>query len=127
MAGRGKGRPKKEITEEEFKKLCSLQCTIEEIAGWFNCHEDTIRNYCKRTYDKTFQEVYSEFSVAGKISLRRTQFKIAEGGNATMAIWLGKQMLGQTDRSDVKIGGEADFVFNISPASSKPVSEEDEE
>ena len=31
------------------------------------------------------------------MSLRRTQFKIAEGGNATMAIFLGKQYLGQKD------------------------------
>ena len=34
-----------------------------------------------------------------KISLRRMQFKSAEGGNVTMQIWLGKQLLGQRDHT----------------------------
>jgi hypothetical protein len=33
----------------------------------------------------------------GRISMRRAQLRILENGNATMAIWLGKQYLGQTD------------------------------
>ena len=36
------------------------------------------------------------------MSLRRSQFRIAET-NPTMAIWLGKQYLGQKDRADVEL------------------------
>lgn len=91
-----RGRPKKEIDVKEFEKLCALQCTLEEIAGWFDCCEDTIENWCKSTYKRNFSEVYAQKRGKGKISLRRAQFRLAET-NASMAIWLGKQYLGQTD------------------------------
>jgi hypothetical protein len=33
------------------------------------------------------------------------QFKAAEGGNATMLIWLGKQYLDQSDKTQQEISG----------------------
>lgn len=99
-------RPRKEIDSEQFEKLCALQCTLKEISGWFGCSEDTIENWCKRTYvdengeQMGFSDAYKNFSVDGKISLRRFQFKMAER-NPSMAIWLGKQWLGQRDTIDV--------------------------
>jgi hypothetical protein len=44
----------------------------------------------------TFADTYKSKSQAGKSSLRRAQWKLAEK-NASMAIWLGKQYLGQRD------------------------------
>ena len=70
------GRPRAEISQIEFEKLCGLQCTQEEICGWFG--------------------------VTDKISLRRAQFRLAEK-NANMAIWLGKQYLGQSDRGEYTV------------------------
>lgn len=90
------GRPKIKIDKEEFEKLCAMQCTEEEIANFFDCSIDTINNYCKETYSETFSDTFKKKSASGKISLRRSQFKIAET-NATMAIFLGKQYLGQKD------------------------------
>ena len=90
------GRPRLEINKEEFEKLCALMCTRQDIAGWFDCTEETIQNWCKRVYRKPFSEVFERYSAKGKISLRRYQFEIAKK-NPTMAIWLGKQWLGQTD------------------------------
>ena len=90
------GRPKIQIDQQQFEKLCNMQCTLEEIAGFFNCCDDTINNWCQETYKDNFSGVYKKKSVGGKISLRRTQFKIAER-NASMAIFLGKQYLGQKD------------------------------
>lgn len=90
------GRPQIQIDEEMFKGLCRIQCTLNEIADFFNCSEDTIERWCKRTFKQTFADAFKKYGVAGKISLRRTQFKMAEH-NVTMAIWLGKQYLGQKD------------------------------
>ena len=95
------GRPKTNIDKSNFEKLCRMQCTLEEIAGFFDCCDDTINNWCKEVYDDNFSGVYKKKSVAGKISLRRNQFKIAEN-NASMAIFLGKQYLGQRDNIEVK-------------------------
>lgn len=96
MASKKMGRPKIPINQIEFEKLCGLQCTEEEIAGFFNCSIDTICNWCKETYNMTFSDIYKKKSVMGKISLRRNQFKIAQK-NASMAIFLGKNLLGQRD------------------------------
>lgn len=94
-------RPKKKINEDEFKKLCSIQCTLEEIAGWYNCSERTIERFCRSTFGMSFVEVYKKYSVNGKISLRRSQFKLAEK-SAAMAIFLGKNYLGQTDKTEIE-------------------------
>lgn len=90
------GRPKIEIDKQKFEDLCALQCTLLEIADQFDVSEDTIERWCKRTYGKTFREVFERKRSGGKISLRRAQFQLAQK-NAVMAIWLGKQMLGQQD------------------------------
>ena len=97
------GRPKKEISKEQFEKLCGLQCTLDEIAGFFNCSPDTIERFCKSQYTRTFADTYKEYSAQGKISLRRYQFKLAEK-SAAMAIFLGKNMLGQKDRIEYDNG-----------------------
>lgn len=104
-----RGRPRKEIDEKNFKTLCKMQCTLVEIAGFFDCCEDTIESWCKRTYGQNFSEVYKTASANGKISLRRTQFELAEKSPA-MAIFLGKQYLGQRD---MPIGEEGDDAFSI--------------
>lgn len=92
-------RPKKEIDKTDFEKLCALQCTQEEICSWFDVTDKTLQSWCKRTYKKGFSEVYAKKREKGKISLRRAQFRLAEK-NAAMAIFLGKNYLGQTDRQE---------------------------
>lgn len=115
MANKKKGRPIIDIDKNQFEKLCFLQCTEEEIAGFFDCSIDTINNYCKRTYDMTFSDVYKKKSSKGKISLRRSQFKIAEK-NATMAIWLGKQYLGQIDAIENNVDIQRIEIINDLPS-----------
>lgn len=92
------GRPRKEIDQREFEKLCALQCTRSEICSWFDVSEPTLIEWCKRTYGgKDFLTVFREKSEKGKISLRRRQWQLAEKSPA-MAIFLGKNILGQTDK-----------------------------
>jgi hypothetical protein len=90
-------RPRKEINKVEFEKLCGMQCTQEEILGWFDITDKTLTAWCKRTYRMSFSEIYAIKREKGKISLRRTQFKLADK-SAAMAIFLGKQYLGQSDK-----------------------------
>ena len=96
------GRPLKQIDKDQFERLCAIQCTEEEIADIMTCSVDTIERWCKRTYEKSFAEIYKRYSANGKKSLRRMQFALAEK-SAAMAIWLGKQYLGQTDKIEQTI------------------------
>lgn len=92
-----RGRPQIQINKKEFEKLCALQCTQLEFCSWFNCTEDTLNAWCKREYEgMNFSEVFAIKRGMGKISLRRTQWQLAEK-NPSMAIFLGKQYLNQSD------------------------------
>ena len=94
-------RPLIKIDWGEFDKLCNLQCTLSEIAGWFECSEDTIERACKREKEEDFADYYKKKSQKGKISLRRKQMEIALNGNVGMLVWLGKQYLDQSDKTKV--------------------------
>ena len=107
------GRPRKNINKDSFEKLCFLQCTLIEIASFFSCSEDTIENWCKREYKMSFTDVFNKYSAGGKISLRRAQFKLAEK-YPNMAIFLGKQYLGQNSIGRNRLTEEsAENVFTL--------------
>jgi hypothetical protein len=106
------GRPKIDIDWDEFDKLCNLQCTLVEIAGWFDCSEDTIERRVKETHGVTFAEHYAKKSSRGKIAIRRKQMQVAQSGNPVMLIWLGKQYLGQKDKSDEEMNTPIQVVVN---------------
>lgn len=92
-------RPRAEIDKNQFEKLCAMMCTEEEIAGFFGVSVDTLQRWCKRTYGEGFGETYSAKKARGKIALRRYQMQLAERYPA-MAIFLGKQYLGQQDHPE---------------------------
>ena len=90
------GRPKKQIDYAMVEKLASLQCTQEEIADVLDISRQTLAK------DEKFLNIYKKGIEGGKISLRRWQYRLAEKGNPTMLVWLGKQHLGQKDKSEVE-------------------------
>lgn len=95
-------RPRKEIDKKQFENLCALQCTHDEICAWFDVTAKTLESWCKRTYGDSFSKVFAQKRGKGKISLRRSQWQLAEK-SASMAIWLGKQYLNQRDNVDVTV------------------------
>lgn len=98
-------RTRKEIDQKQFENLCGLQCTKEEICDWFDVSEDTLERWCKRTYKENFAVVFSKKRGKGRISLRRSQWRLAEK-SAAMAIFLGKNYLGQKDQPEDAIDTE---------------------
>ena len=105
-------RPRKEIDQKDFESLCALQCTKEEICGFFDVSDKTLENWCKRTYSEGFSEVFKKKRGKGKISLRRAQFRLAEK-SASMAIWLGKQWLGKKDTVEIERPDEVVISNNL--------------
>lgn len=91
-----RGRPKKEIDYNAVEKLASIQCTQEEIASFLDISVRTL------TRDEEFCRLYKKGMDNGKMSLRRHQWKLAERYPA-MAIFLGKQYLGQTDKVETSV------------------------
>ena len=84
-------RPKKyNIDTKQLQNLARLGCNNKEIGEFFGCSADLI------------EKSYSEFLTKGrseqKMRLRQLQWNSAERGNITMQIFLGKNILGQTDK-----------------------------
>jgi hypothetical protein len=98
----------------ELEKLCALQCTDEELACWFGVTTRTIERKRKR---KSFAEVMARGKAKGRISVRRQQMKLLEAGNATMGVWLGKNILGQTDEVHHQIDARSVSVCVMVPGS----------
>ena len=98
MAERG---TRADIDLGELERLCAIQCTDEEIAAWFNVSTRTIE---RRRLEPAFAEVMERGKAKGRISVRRLQMKLLEQGNATMGVWLGKQILGQVDQVALQSG-----------------------
>ena len=84
------GRDKKVIPPEEVFKLANIGCKDKEIADWFGIDSNTLR------YNFSVELLKGRESL--KHSLRRAQISVALNGNPTLLIWLGKQMLGQSDQ-----------------------------
>jgi hypothetical protein len=91
------GRLTADFNRRIFEELCRIQCTNEEIASVMGISIQTILLRCQEIYGVTFEEAYQQFSDAGLVILRRAQFNLAKK-NASMAIFLGKNYLGQSDR-----------------------------
>jgi hypothetical protein len=91
----------------ELEKLSSMQATDEEIGAFFGVSARTI---LRRKRVKKFAEVMERGRAKGRLSIRRLQIKLLEQGNATMGVWLGKQILGQTDHYDVSGGSQIMIV-----------------
>jgi hypothetical protein len=109
QSGNPDGRPRKEIDQATFEKLCHLQCTQTEIMGFFDIGtKDTLNERIREIYgeEHCFSTIYEQKSQSGKIAIRRKQMQVAESGNATLLIWLGKQYLGQSDKTEVKASAE---------------------
>jgi hypothetical protein len=87
------GRPKAEIDAAMVLKMAQWGAKTVEIADFFNVSVDTI--------DNRFSEILEKGRSELKMSLRQWQLTAAKNGNATMLVWLGKQMLGQKDNLEI--------------------------
>lgn len=119
------GRPETVIIEEEFKALCRVQCTLNEIASYFDCSPATIERWCVKHFKMTFAETFQRFRGKGHTSIRRKQYQKAMEGDSQMLKHLGEMWLGQ--RSKMDIGGELQPIilkYSLDDEKPKPPPEE---
>lgn len=97
------GRPPKLTPDENtlgiVRGLGNIQATTKECASVLGVSEPTYLKF--KSDHPEVAEHYAEGAGQGLASLRRTQFRMAET-NASMAIWLGKQYLDQSDKQQVE-------------------------
>lgn len=85
----GRGENKRVIDPREVEKLASIGMKDREIAEYLDIDDSTLAYNFKPILVKGRHNL--------KISLRRAQISVALGGSVPMLIWLGKNILGQSD------------------------------
>ena len=91
----------------ELEKLGAMQCTYREVAAWFGMSEVTIKRRLGKE-GSIERETFHHGQGKGLVSLRRNQFRMAEN-NPGMAIFLGKNYLGQSDKQETVHSGSLDL------------------
>lgn len=125
------GRPPINFDKKQFVDLVALGCNQEEICWFFRdetgkvANIDTLSRWCKREFGVNFQEYSKQNSLmALKIQLRRNQFELSKH-SVPMAIFLGKNWLGQTDKVEQTVmevedlSSLADMLRDDAPAESE--------
>lgn len=97
------GRPKRIWTDEQRAKIDQMALD--------NCHMDTIAlalDVPKESLVRDFGTIIRQKRAEGRTALRRAQRK--QINTPAMAIFLGKNELGQSDRQDIKHSGEISLL-----------------
>ena len=89
VVGRVVGRNKVVIPEEQVAQLAQYHCTNKEMADFFDVP--------LQTFMDNFRDILTKNRIITKQRLRKKQLEVALSGDKTMLIWLGKQMLGQSE------------------------------
>ena len=87
--GKCVGRDKRPVPSADVFKLAAIGMKDIEIAEWFGIDGNTLR------YNFSVELLKGRLTL--NQSLRRKQIEVAMGGNPTMLIFLGKNLLGQSD------------------------------
>lgn len=99
MASRQK---KTQVRVSEIRRLSGLQCSEAEAAASLGLRVKTFKEMLR--IDVRAREAWEDGRNIGKVGLRRAQFKMAEH-NPSMAIFLGKQYLGQNEVQQIEMSG----------------------
>ncbi|HET6208018.1 MAG TPA: hypothetical protein VFD98_14475 [Terracidiphilus sp.] len=103
-------RPQAKIDPVELEKLCTMQCTDEEVAAFFGVSTRTIE---RRRLQPRFAEVMERARAKGRVSVRRSLFRLANNGNIAAAIFLSKNLLGYRDVVNTEHSGLAGGPIQI--------------
>ena len=110
------GRKKIEIDWNVVDEKLSHFCNGTEVAAFLGMHEDTLYKRIEEKYKMGFSAYRAQKRAKGEMILRELQLKSAKEGNTSMLIWLGKQYLGQTDKTDHTSRGETIRPLEITVA-----------
>lgn len=91
---RAKAAPDPFVTAEKVEALAALGMNGTDIAAYFGTSKSTI--------SKKYAAIIEKGRERLKVSLRQAQIKAALEGSNVMLIWLGKQLLGQSDKIETK-------------------------
>ena len=100
VRGRVIGRNKTVIPEQQVMELAKLHCTNQEMADFFDVK--------LQTFMDNFRDIITKGRLLTKQRLRKAQLDLAMKGDRTMLIWLGRNILSQSEQ---QINNDEDQVL----------------
>ena len=91
----GAGRKPVNVDLGKLEKLCGLQCTDEDLAGFLGVSVRTIER--RRRREASFAAAMERGRAKGRVSLRRALYLQATQGKISAWIFLAKNLLGYRD------------------------------
>ncbi len=90
------GRPPKALWPDMIEEMAKIQCTMNEMAACLGCERGIIED------DEELMQRIKQGRERGLMELRRAQYKKAVVDQSpALQIWLGKNMLAQSDAPQV--------------------------
>jgi hypothetical protein len=101
------GRPSKNLESMEFDGWDQLDALIVWASQEYCCEKlgvntDTLTKKIKEKHGCSFSEYKIKRQEPMRINLLKKQYDVAMAGNVSMLIWLGKNILGQSDKIENK-------------------------
>lgn len=92
MAKRGPQSKHKtdKIPIEEVEKLSAMQCTMEEMAHFFDVSVDTL--------ERNFADIIKRGRSKGRMSMKRALFEKVQKGDLGAMVWWGKNFADMADK-----------------------------
>lgn len=91
------GGPAFVVDKKKLQVLAATMCSYDDMALVFGVPVTMLREH--------YQDVIDKGRAQARNGLRSSQFKLANSGNVVMQIWLGKQYLGQKDKTSTEVSG----------------------
>ena len=108
----GSGRKKHAFNLVAVEKAAAIGCTDGEIAYLSGISAE---NFCRRRKEPELAAAIERGRDRGRASLGDLQWAVAKQGNPTMLIWLGKQLLNQSDHPVSPGEKRAGLIFTVKP------------
>lgn len=105
VGGTKAGRSRIEFSEQQMlivEKYAAVAAPNDEIAAALDVSPSVVDE--RIAHDPEFKAAIEKGRAKGRLSIRGKQFALAMDGNPTMLIWVGKQMLGQSDKAQIQTG-----------------------
>ncbi len=106
------GRPTK-MTEEKIRQLkavCRMKPTLEDASELIGVGKRTIERYCKEVHGVSFGEFRQQNMAWTRHMIFREIIEQCKKGNPAMLIWASKNLLGWSDKQEVKESSEIKVI-----------------
>lgn len=97
-----------DIDWDYFKKLCALQCSLDEITFGLMATAEQLDAACMKKHGIKLQGFIETYRQAGLIALRRKQWASAAKGGPQMLKHLGEHWLNQKSELNIKTSGRSE-------------------